>query len=324
MSVHELGELGAETRTVIEEYLAALEVGFCQVTADMAQDALDEIRSHILGELDADASPDVARGVLTELGQPDEYATALCAAIRGEVPPVVAAAHAEEPALAQPSMRILGMPADFKMPTPENLQSRMWNPADPRIFTPRLIGIGWSINFASLAVRLGIIRPDDEDVPFGSTPEGWLWGTLTIPVTLALGVVVAYVSLYASLPAELPIHWGANGAPDGFASKAAAIVPLLAAMLAAAGYAIWTFGGGRSKTARVLVVAFATMVGILSASIIAVSLAWGLGIEVHGSWPNYMLAVAFAVPFIELVLLSRLGRNAEMLRDINREGSPKL
>lgn len=323
MSVHELGELSVATRSVIEDYLSALEAGFCQVTADIAQDALDEIRSHILGALDAGASPEAAREVLAELGQPDEYAAALCAAIRGESMSTPVTAHPDEPELAQPSMRILGMPADLKMPTPRNLQSRMWNPADPRIFTPRLIGIGWSINFAALAVRLGIVRPDDEDVPFDSTPEGCLWLTLALPVVLALGVVVAYASLYASLPAELPIHWGANGAPDGFASKAAATWPLLAAMLVVTGYAIWTFGADKSKAARALVVAFATMMVILSASILTVSLAWGRGIEVPGSWPNLMLVALFAVPFIELVVLSRLGRDAEMRRDLERERSPK-
>jgi hypothetical protein len=42
------------------------------------------------------------------------------------------------------------MPYDFRPPTLERLREAYWNPAEPRIFTDRVLGIGWAINFYSL------------------------------------------------------------------------------------------------------------------------------------------------------------------------------
>jgi hypothetical protein len=39
---------------------------------------------------------------------------------------------------------------DFRPPTLERLREAYWNPAEPRIFTDRVLGIGWAINFYSL------------------------------------------------------------------------------------------------------------------------------------------------------------------------------
>jgi hypothetical protein len=46
--------------------------------------------------------------------------------------------------------RKLGIPYDFRLPTPGRIKERMWNPDDPRVFTPRVYGAGWTINFATL------------------------------------------------------------------------------------------------------------------------------------------------------------------------------
>ena len=55
------------------------------------------------------------------------------------------------------------MPYDLRLPTMERLRDRWWNPDDPRIFTPRVFGVGWSINLAQIvgAVRPGSTPPDD-------------------------------------------------------------------------------------------------------------------------------------------------------------------
>lgn len=50
--------------------------------------------------------------------------------------------------------RIAGVPYDFRMPTPQRFKNAYWNPDDPRIFTDRVVGIGWAINFAQLLPRL--------------------------------------------------------------------------------------------------------------------------------------------------------------------------
>ena len=46
--------------------------------------------------------------------------------------------------------RILGIPYDFRKPTLARFKERMWNPDDPRVFTPRVFGEGWTINLATL------------------------------------------------------------------------------------------------------------------------------------------------------------------------------
>jgi NhaP-type Na+/H+ or K+/H+ antiporter len=46
--------------------------------------------------------------------------------------------------------KILGVPYDFRFPTPARIKERMWNLDDPRVITPRVFGAGWTINFATL------------------------------------------------------------------------------------------------------------------------------------------------------------------------------
>jgi hypothetical protein len=48
----------------------------------------------------------------------------------------------------------LGIPYDWRRPTPALIRARFWNPDDPRVLTPKVFGWGWSINFAALVRRL--------------------------------------------------------------------------------------------------------------------------------------------------------------------------
>jgi hypothetical protein len=50
--------------------------------------------------------------------------------------------------------RIAGVPYDFRFPTPKRFKDAYWNPDDPRIFTDKVVGIGWAVNFAQLIPRL--------------------------------------------------------------------------------------------------------------------------------------------------------------------------
>ena len=60
----------------------------------------------------------------------------------------------------------VGVPYDFRMPTPRRIKERLWNPDDSRIFTPRSFGIGWSVNLYQVWKRL---RTGDD--PMGKSPE---------------------------------------------------------------------------------------------------------------------------------------------------------
>jgi hypothetical protein len=50
---------------------------------------------------------------------------------------------------------LAGIPYDWRRPTVARVRSRLWNPAEPRLFVPRVFGMGWDINFARLLGRHG-------------------------------------------------------------------------------------------------------------------------------------------------------------------------
>jgi hypothetical protein len=49
--------------------------------------------------------------------------------------------------------KFLGVPYDWRRPTLARLKQRWWNPSEPRLFTPRMLGWGWAINVARLFGR---------------------------------------------------------------------------------------------------------------------------------------------------------------------------
>jgi uncharacterized membrane protein len=57
----------------------------------------------------------------------------------------------------------LRVPFDFRMPTVRRFRERWWNPDDGRIFTPRVLGVGWSVNVHQVGKRLGLISPGSGD-----------------------------------------------------------------------------------------------------------------------------------------------------------------
>ena len=56
----------------------------------------------------------------------------------------------------------LGVPFEFRFPTVPRVLDRWWNPEDPRVLTPHVFGVGWSLNLYQVLKRLGIREDDDE------------------------------------------------------------------------------------------------------------------------------------------------------------------
>lgn len=54
--------------------------------------------------------------------------------------------------------RFLGIPYDWRRPTWARFKSRVWNPNDDRIVTPRYYGWGYDLNLNALLRRLHLIR----------------------------------------------------------------------------------------------------------------------------------------------------------------------
>lgn len=53
--------------------------------------------------------------------------------------------------------KLLGaIPYDFRIPSLEQVRQAYWNPASPKIFTDRPLGVGWAINIPTALRRLGL------------------------------------------------------------------------------------------------------------------------------------------------------------------------
>lgn len=46
------------------------------------------------------------------------------------------------------------VPYDLRLPALARFREAYWNPADPRVFTGVVCGIGWSVNFAAVADKV--------------------------------------------------------------------------------------------------------------------------------------------------------------------------
>ena len=42
------------------------------------------------------------------------------------------------------------VPYDLRMPTFARIKQRMWNPDDDRVISPRVFGVGWTVNLGRL------------------------------------------------------------------------------------------------------------------------------------------------------------------------------
>ncbi len=57
----------------------------------------------------------------------------------------------------------LKVPYEFRVPTMDRIRSRWWNPDDNKVFTPRVFGVGWTINFHRVLRLLGLVKKGGEE-----------------------------------------------------------------------------------------------------------------------------------------------------------------
>jgi hypothetical protein len=303
--------LTPEAAALIDTYFSRVHGALLVAAAGECEDAVDDLRTHIIEELagTAGTSADVTR-VLSELGPPE----------------VLAAEYADEGASESGPRRlsdvdkvplhgkVLGVPYELRVPSTDRIAGRWWNPLDPHIFVPRVFGVGWDINFGALAVRLHLVRPDDEDVPFASVPSLVVSLTLALPVALAAVQSALMALSYGTLPAQLPVHWGASG-PDNFWPRAGAVAFLAAVALVPVLLAAWVHVRRRPNLNRVAASVFATFTATLAFSQFIQTLYYARGDL--STLPTYVgVALAVLAPFVMLVSLSRVGRAEEMRRDL--------
>lgn len=326
MPVSRTDELRPEVQAQVDAYLATIRAGLCRVAAPLADELTAETSSHLLDVLSADSTLAGVELAIADLGPADEYAAAMCAEISGGKPQLREAAGALPDVGGPGTGRVLGMPYDVRMPTTERIRLRWWNPTDPRIWMPRAWGIGWDLNFGALAVKLRLIRPDDQDEPFAHVPEAWIYLALAVPLLITAAMAGAWALMAATLPELLPVHWGISGQADRYAEPPTALGFLLVMALVPTVWALVSFVMHRSKAARVLVTSFATLFASLAGAIFLITVTWPAAEGLGWLLPVAILS-ALLVPFGMLVVLARIDRREAWERDLargRRDGSSYL
>ncbi|MDY5143047.1 DUF5808 domain-containing protein, partial [Actinotignum timonense] len=105
---------------------------------------------------------------------------------------------------------IFGIPASLEALRSREARSRWFEPENPRVFVPRNFGIGWDINMGALAVRLGMIRPDDSLPDLEDYISPRTRHALSIAPALGGALAVGAAALVARRHRLLPSGFRAN------------------------------------------------------------------------------------------------------------------
>lgn len=124
--------------------------------------------------------------------------------------------------------RIFGVPMSFSGLTDANARLRAFEPENPNFFVPRTVGIGWDINIGAIAVRLGLLRPDDSVPDLADhIPAATINALRISPLVGGAAVTIAGVRA-ARQHQTMPTNWGLTFRPTRWGSGAAAMaVPVL-------------------------------------------------------------------------------------------------
>ncbi|AKK11140.1 DUF5808 domain-containing protein [Corynebacterium uterequi] len=108
-----------------------------------------------------------------------------------------------------------------------------FEPENPRWLVPRKYGLGWDINIAAVAVKLGLIREDDSLPDLAAHVPAWLTRGVDTASVVASALVAAS-ALRLSAKEQVPVRWSLSGVAQGFTTGRRGALPpvLLAAMVA--------------------------------------------------------------------------------------------
>ncbi|MDE1536323.1 MULTISPECIES: DUF5808 domain-containing protein [Actinotignum] len=135
---------------------------------------------------------------------------------------------------------IFGIPASLEALRSREARSRWFEPENPRIFVPRSFGIGWDINMGALAVRLGMIRPDDSLPDLEDYIPPRTRRALSIAPALGGALTAGAAALVARRHRLLPSGFRANLRPRSIVPAVQAVAP--AALLGAGGTTLAAWG----------------------------------------------------------------------------------
>ncbi|MDE1654223.1 DUF5808 domain-containing protein [Actinotignum schaalii] len=158
-----------------------------------------------------------------------------------------------------------GIPASLEALRSREARSRWFEPENPRIFVPRSFGVGWDINMGALAVRLGMIRPDDSLPDLEDYIPPHTSRALSIAPALGGALTVGAAALVVRRHCFLPSGFRANLRPRGIVPAARAVAP--AALLGATGAALAAW----SNRERVDVPATAFATGLQATALLSLA-----------------------------------------------------
>ena len=247
----------------MKQYLRAVQERLGDLSGPDRRRALTALTAQ-LDEL-ADAGVDPA----TALGDPAAYAAVLQEALVGE------------DTSATPRWRVLGMPVETRGPVSAAVRARTWDPTNPRLIVPRMFGLGWTLNLGALAVRIGLIRPDDAGADvLAAVPQRDLAAARAVPLVIAGATATSLALAWHSLPPTVASGFGIGGRPSGEASR----WTLLGTAALGAAPALWAQLGTTPTEERLVRAAGATSLAVISASAVVATIAqarhprgrWGL------------------------------------------------
>ena len=307
-----------ETRDAIDAYVAEVTSELSVMGGSERAEALSDVAAFFAEQLAQDATPADVEAAAAQLGTPHDFAAGVSAALaagpKGHSAGAVSAQS--EDARTAGAGRLFGIPFDVRVPTASRIAQRWWDPTNSDIFVPRVFGMGWDVNFGAVAVALGLMRPDDEDEPFGAVPDRAFVLAMLVPVAFTAFIVGVALATGGRLPADLPAHWGIAGRPDRFWSKGAVLAFDLALAAVPTAYAVFSVAAHRSRIERAAWIALASLMGVLAAGFYAASVLWAMGVSVPYLSVAMILA-SLAAPFAQLTILARIGRAEDMRRDLS-------
>ncbi|OKL54530.1 hypothetical protein BSZ39_03485 [Bowdeniella nasicola] len=114
---------------------------------------------------------------------------------------------------------------------------KQFDPENPQLFVRRTIGLGWDLNLGALAVRLGLIRPDDSLPDLDPYVPARVRRALALAPLVGAATTIVAAGVVGVRARKLPKGWNSAFRPRSFASPAAALAAPIALSVGAAGLA---------------------------------------------------------------------------------------
>ncbi len=304
------------SRSTGDDYVERVRAALGPHPSSAEREALEDLRA-LIDEMTDDAGPTVTgvasgsnaaddRGlapgapdpVTAQLGDPRTYAARLRDALAD---PEFAA---DRPRRAQ--ARVLGVPVETRGITDDRVVARAWDPANPNLLVPRLFGGGWRLNLGAVAVRLGLLRPDDYDEEaVAHIPARVRTAARAVPVVMSLATCAAVAASWRRLPDRVATSWSVTGRVQRRGGRSTLLV--LAAL--GAGPAAWSLMPTEPDEALVRS-GIATSMTTLSALSVAATLADArreVGERGAGAWFTPAVIAAPVAGLADIVLPVRAG-----------------